>query len=55
MNEKQREALGALCERYGTEFSEDKFRPVFDLPRNWVAGWADPIYVGCDPKGNISS
>lgn len=55
MNEAQREALRELCERNGGTFDELSFRPVFDLPKGWVAGWAGSLYVGCDPNGRISS
>ncbi len=62
MNEKQRTALTKLCERYDdVTFNPDDFRPVFDLPKGWVAGWVTDshgvgrLYVGCDPEGRISS
>ncbi len=49
MNEKQRTALTKLCERYDdVTFNPDDFRPVFDLPKGWVAGWVtDSHGVGC--------
>lgn len=31
------------------------FRPVFDLPEGWVAGWANGAYYGIDPDGDASS
>lgn len=67
MNEKQRAALKALCDRWGGEgkglpFDESHYAPAFDLPDGWVAGWigGEPkrtgvIYVGCSPEGVISS
>lgn len=63
MNDKQREALKGLCERYNVPFEESNYRPTFDLPEGWVAGWVgnivngffNGIYVGCSPEGHISS
>lgn len=55
MTEAQREALAALCERYDVEFDPDAFGPGFGLPSGYVAGQVGPIYVGCDPEGQISS
>lgn len=56
MNEKQAEALAALCKRYNVEFDRENFKPTFDLPPTYVAGWiGDRIYVGCDADGRISS
>jgi hypothetical protein len=55
VNEKQRAALRALCERCNITFVEDNYKPVFDLPQGWVAGYAGTLYVGCDPEGRISS
>ena len=51
----QTDALRALCERYHCDYVPSEFRPVFGLPAGYVAGWAGPIYVGCDPEGRISS
>lgn len=55
----QREALTALCARYGVPFREEDYRPSSDLPAGYVAGWAGgspgTIYVGCDADGAVSS
>jgi len=66
MNQKQREALRKLSERYGVEFQEDSYFEGFDLPKGWVQGWIEEphklegggwaggkLYVGCDPEGII--
>lgn len=59
MNEIQRKALCALCSRYKVEFDEEHYKPAFDLPAGYVAGWvggpAQKLYVGCSPTGEISS
>jgi hypothetical protein len=55
MNDKQREALRTLCERFRVEFNESNYHPTFDLPPGYVAGQVGPIYVGCDEEGQISS
>lgn len=61
MTEAQRTALTELCQRFHAPFSEDDFRPAFDLPAGYVAGWvkdasgAGRIYVGCSPDGRVSS
>ncbi len=55
MNEAQRVALEALCDRFHAEFDESLYGPAWDLPSGWVSGWVGPIYVGCDPDGVISS
>jgi hypothetical protein len=60
MNEQQRLALQSLCSRYKVEFKEEHYRPQFDLPPGYVAGWlggvdAGKIFVGCSPEGSISS
>lgn len=39
MTEAQREALKNICERYHVEFNEDDYKPAFDLPDGYVAGW----------------
>jgi hypothetical protein len=60
----QEAALSSLCERYEVEYHPDHYRPVFDLPPDWVAGWVGgiaqqdvrrTIYVGCSPEGEIHS
>jgi hypothetical protein len=56
MNDAQRRALTALCQRYGVAFAESAFaRGVGGLPRDYVCGQVGPIYVGCDHNGQISS
>jgi hypothetical protein len=39
MTEAQREALTSICERYKVSFDEDDYKPAFDLPDGYVAGW----------------
>ena len=60
----QEAALSAICERYYVAYHPIHYRPSFDLPEGYVAGWvggveiqaAHPtIYVGCSPEGIISS
>jgi len=60
----QEASLSAICERYHVGYSPMHYRPAFDLPAGYVAGWvggveiqaAHPtIYVGCSPEGIISS
>jgi hypothetical protein len=55
MTPQQSQALRELCERYHVPFVASSYRPTFDLPSGYVAGWVGPIYVGCDPTGRISS
>lgn len=55
MNDVQKDALRALCARFHVEFIESDFRPAFDLPEGYLAGWVGSIYVGCSPEGEISS
>jgi hypothetical protein len=56
MNDAQRRALRALCERYGVAFCESDFtRGVFGLPPDYVGGQVGPICLGCDHNGRISS
>ena len=58
-NEAQAAALRALCEGYRVAYDHAHYKPAFDLPKGWVAGWIGgqptTIYVGCDPEGRISS
>ena len=54
-NDTQATALRTLCERFNVPFIPGNYRPTFDLPSDWVAGWVGPIYVGCSPEGEISS
>jgi hypothetical protein len=51
----QERALRDLCDRYNVEFDPMAFRPQFDLPTGYVAGWVGPIFVGCSSDGRISS
>jgi hypothetical protein len=58
----QETALYALCERYHVPYDPSHYRPTFDLPDGYVAGWvggpeymARTIYVGCSPEGEIHS
>jgi hypothetical protein len=57
MTPAQEQALRSLCERYGVAFDAEQFKPTFDLPSGYVAGWVggDKLYVGCSPDGQISS
>jgi hypothetical protein len=64
MTEAQTAALKAICERYRVTFNADDYKPTFDLPAGYVAGWVGgydiqathpTIYVGCAPDGAISS
>ena len=56
MNDAQRHALRVLCQRYRVAFTESAFvRGGLGLPSGYVSGWVGPIYVGCDPNGQISS
>ena len=60
----QEVSLSAICERYLVEYNPIHYRPAFDLPEGYVAGWVGgvaiqathpTIYVGCSPEGIISS
>jgi hypothetical protein len=60
----QEASLSAICERYHVEYHPLHYRPSFDLPEGYVAGWVGgveiqaehpTIYVGCSPEGIISS
>lgn len=54
MNEAQRAALVALCDRYRVPFVESDFHPTFDLPDGYVAGWVgyeERIADGFFPRG----
>ena len=56
----QEQALRDLCARYNVGYDPDHYKPAFDLPKGWVAGWVGgpdvrKLYVGCDPEGRISS
>jgi hypothetical protein len=61
MNDKQRDALRKLAQRFSVKLVESDFEPAFDLPTGYVAGWIrNPasgigIYCGCSPEGEISS
>jgi hypothetical protein len=59
MNDKQREALKRLCERYKVPFEEENFHTYpadsWMMPL-WAEGWiGDKVYVGCSPEGDIHS
>lgn len=55
-NPAQEAALYDRSRRYNVLYDYNGFRPTFDLPKGYVAGWiGDRIYVGCDPEGRISS
>jgi hypothetical protein len=60
----QETALYALCERYHVPYDPGHYRPAFDLPDGWVAGWlggtaqqkiGPTIYVGVSPEGEVHS
>lgn len=56
----QEAALSDLCARYGVTYDPDHYKPQFDLPKGYVAGWvggpdARKLYVGCSPEGAVSS
>lgn len=60
MNTAQEAALRGLSDRYHVTFNAADFKPAFDLPDGWVAGWIggteyQALYVGCSPEGGISS
>ena len=61
MTRRQEASLRALCARYGQEFRFRDYGFRFDLPVGYVAGWvggsggSQPIYVGVDPEGRVSS
>jgi hypothetical protein len=55
MNATQTAALQAICTRFRVPFDPANYRPAFDLPTGYVAGWVGPIYLGCSPEGEISS
>ena len=70
MTPQQRAALESLCRRYNVEFSEEDYRPQFDLPKGYIGGWVGghrwasgpratasrtTIYVGVSPEGEVSS
>lgn len=60
MNDKQRQALANLSERYNVNFSESFFFKSFDCGPNWVEGWIggpteQKLFVGCSPEGEIHS
>lgn len=39
MTDAQVEALRGICKRYHVTFREEDYRPAFDLPDGYVAGW----------------
>lgn len=52
MTDAQREALQRLCDRYHVEFRESDYRPRFDLPDTYVAGWIGGPQHGFWEDGN---
>lgn len=55
MNDKQREALAELAERYNVTYFEEQFGPAFDQPEGWVAGWVGTLWVHVSPEGVVKS
>jgi hypothetical protein len=60
MTPEQIKALSDLSDRYHVKFFQEWFKPTYDLPEGYVAGWIGgpqerKLYVGCDPDGRISS
>lgn len=51
----QDKALVEIHQRYGINYNPDRFRPTFDLPPGYLAGWVGSLYIGISPKGDISS
>jgi len=47
--------LTRRCEQLGVVFDFDSYRPAFDLPAGYLAGWLGTIYVGIAPDGAVSS
>lgn len=59
--------LRALCKNYNVTFDPEHYKPAFDLPWGWVAGWIggpgyngltenkSTIYVGVSPEGESHS
>jgi hypothetical protein len=48
-------ALAKATDGRGIGFDASDYRPAFDLPTGYVAGWVGPIYLGVSPEGDISS
>lgn len=64
LTEAQDAALRGICGRYNVGYDAEHYKPTFDLPSDWVAGFVGGIeiqrehptlYIGCDPDGRISS
>ena len=63
MNDKQRESLKNLCERYDVKFEEAHYPDcggLNGLPKDYVSGWVGGevgkrIYIGCSPEGHFIS
>jgi hypothetical protein len=60
LTEPQHQALTDLHRRYRVKYDPDHFRPAFDLPTGYVAGWVGglsekKLYVGVSPEGDVSS
>lgn len=47
--------LRDLCKRFEYTFDLGDYRPRFDLPDGYVAGWVGDLYVGVSPDGDASS
>lgn len=58
MTDAQREALQNICQRYHVAFNEDDYKPAFDLPDGYVAGWVGGREHGfvwrADPSGGLT-
>lgn len=63
MTSAQEATLRKLCGQYSVTYDPAHYRPTFDLPDGWVAGWIGgpsqhgrkTIYVGVAPNGEASS
>ena len=54
MTNAQRQALQALCERYHVPFRPSDFKPAYDLPKGYVAGWVGPSPLDGMRRSNAS-
>lgn len=55
MTDAQREKIRYLRTRVGESLNFDEWKPMFDLPEDYVAGWAGGVYYGVDKEGRASS
>jgi hypothetical protein len=55
-------ALHILCELFRVPYNPDHYRPILQLPPEWVAGWVGgvaqqydrpTVYIGCSPEGAL--